>query len=341
MTKDSTALNEDGFSDSLGSLSDLLGADSPLRTTASHPTPIETATAQGKPLEVPITQVMPDPDQPRKHISEASIASIGRSIKDKGVKSPISVKPKNPQGKYLINHGERRYRGSLWAGKQTIPVFIDDSHDDYDQMIENIEREDLQPMDIAHWCQKKLDQGHKKKTIAQRLNKPATYVTYHLALLELSDHVLALYDNDIINVERTLYFLSKADALDTQATQSYCNEITESQGITVKQAEAFLKFLQTPAPTPKENPIPSPAPNRAGEGNTHNPKNKNTKTISTNTNNTDQPIILLKHGKRTATLLLERRAETGQLWAKYPDGEEATINIKDVALEAIIHDEHK
>ncbi len=104
--------------DSLGDLAGLLNEPQAANTGVAGP--------QDLPLEL----IDEDPNQPRKEdnpgFSPESIAEIGQTIKDRGVKSPISVR-ENPDapGRYLINHGARRFRGSKWAEKTTIPGFID------------------------------------------------------------------------------------------------------------------------------------------------------------------------------------------------------------------------
>lgn len=87
------------------------------------------------PQELPLDLIDEDPHQPRTAdnpgFSPESIAEIGETIKARGVKSPISVR-ENPDapGRYLINHGARRYRGSKWAHKTTIPAFIDNDYNE-------------------------------------------------------------------------------------------------------------------------------------------------------------------------------------------------------------------
>lgn len=162
--------------------------------------------ATGAPLDLLLADVMEDPAQPRTVFSEASIASLAAQIRASKVCSPISVKPKNADGKYLINHGARRYRASLLAGKLTIPGFIDATHDDYDQMEENIQREDLAPLDIARAIKKLLARGAKKGEIASKLGKPPSFITEHLALVDAPPFLQALADNKAVGL-RTLYDL--------------------------------------------------------------------------------------------------------------------------------------
>lgn len=163
----------------------------------------------GKPLELPLADVMEDPNQPRHFFSEEALHELAASIQETGVKSPISVRPA-PDGKYLINHGARRYRASLLAGKLTIPAFVDTSHDDYDKAIENIQRENLTPLEIARFIGRRVAAGDKQADIARRLGKPKSFVSEHAALLEAPDYIQVLCESGRCTDIRTLYLLLKA-----------------------------------------------------------------------------------------------------------------------------------
>jgi ParB family chromosome partitioning protein len=168
--------------------------------------------ASGRPLELSLDDIAEDPDQARGEgnpgFSAESLAELAESIgESKGVKTPISVRSKNAEGKYLINHGARRYRASKLAGVKTIQAFIDDSHDDYDQAVENIQREAFTPMEIALFIQKRERAGDDRKTIAKRLGKNKAYVTFHAALLELPPALRAVYDSGRCQDTTLLYNL--------------------------------------------------------------------------------------------------------------------------------------
>lgn len=114
---------------------------------------------QGKPLLLNIADVIEDPDQPREVFDPVALQELADAIKARGVKSPISVKSKNDDGKYIINHGARRYRASIMAGKTAIPAHIDDDHESLDQLLENELRDGLKTFETA-------------KAVARELAKP-------------------------------------------------------------------------------------------------------------------------------------------------------------------------
>jgi ParB family chromosome partitioning protein len=166
------------------------------------------AAASGKPLELALTDILEDPKNARRVYDPVKMAELTASIAEKGVKSPISVKrhPTIP-GKYLTNHGHRRCRGSKEAGKTHIPAFIDELHDDYDQVVENLQREDLTPLELAMFISSKLDEGERKSQIAQKLGKKPAMITEHLALIDPPGPILDLYRQGLLISPRTIYDL--------------------------------------------------------------------------------------------------------------------------------------
>lgn len=174
----------------------------------------------GKPLELSLAKIMEDPDQPRQFFSEEAMQSLAASIKAKGVKTPISVKTLNGADKYVINHGARRYRASILAGLRTIPAYIDETHDDWDQIIENIERENLTPMEIALFIQKRVKAGDKKADIAANLGQKASFVSEHLSLINAPGFIQDLSRSTQVGA-KTLYLMLKGYEKFPEEVQAY------------------------------------------------------------------------------------------------------------------------
>ncbi|WP_165544812.1 ParB/RepB/Spo0J family partition protein [Pasteurella multocida] len=144
-------------------------------------------------LELSLSSIIEDNEQPRIVFGEDSLNELAESIKERGVKSPISVRPHPTEpGKYIINHGARRYRASLIAGKNTIPAFIDTNYDLYDQAVENIQRENLTAREIAMLIERALKKGLSKSDIAKKLGKSNSYVSQYAGLNNLAEPVAAL-----------------------------------------------------------------------------------------------------------------------------------------------------
>ena len=145
--------------------------------------------------EVDIDLIRPNPNQPRKHFDEAALNELADSIKKHGLIMPIVVN-QMPDGKYMIIAGERRYRASKIAGKQQIPVVVreyDDRQIKEISLIENLQREDLNPIEAATAMKQLMDEYHlTQEELAERIGKSRPAVTNTLRLLSLSPEVITL-----------------------------------------------------------------------------------------------------------------------------------------------------
>jgi len=152
------------------------------------------ATSSGQPLLLSVADIDEDPDQPRREFDANALHELSETIRERGVRQPISVRP-NLQacGRWVLNFGARRLRASKLAGLATIPVFIDTTADSYDQVIENEQREGLKPLEMALFVQKRLALGDKQADIAKNLGKSRQWVTLATALIEAPDWLLQAY----------------------------------------------------------------------------------------------------------------------------------------------------
>ena len=114
----------------------------------------------GAPLQLPLELIDEDPDQPRQDFDQVTLAELTDSVKARGVLQAISVRrhPLTPD-RWMVNFGARRLRASRLAGKPTIPAYVDNAMDSYDQVIENEQRESLSPLELAMFVQKKMQTG--------------------------------------------------------------------------------------------------------------------------------------------------------------------------------------
>ena len=202
----------------------------------------------GKPLDLLISDVEEDPDQPRKEFTEEAMQDMIASIKVRGVKTPVSVRPHPTKpGKWMLNYGARRYRGSIGAGKETIPAFVDEAHDDYDQVIENIQRDDLKPMELALFIKRKLDGGDKKGVIAKRLGKDAAAITRHMALIDPPACIEEIYVTGKCVSPQTLSDLRNLHEKFPQQVEAWCGS---SEDITRNTVLVLGDTLKGKPPTP-------------------------------------------------------------------------------------------
>ncbi|UUS62531.1 MULTISPECIES: ParB/RepB/Spo0J family partition protein [unclassified Acinetobacter] len=147
-------------------------------------------------LLIDIALIEEDPLNVRTIFNELQLEQLAESIKENGVLTPISVRdnPEKP-GHYIINNGARRFRASQLAQQEKIPAFVDNQHDELNQMIDNIQREDLSIIEIAEKLKKLLAVGDlSKSALAKRAGKPPAWVSKHLNALNMPPRLKLLYD---------------------------------------------------------------------------------------------------------------------------------------------------
>ena len=152
--------------------------------------------------EIPVGELDPNPDQPRQSFDQEGIAQLADSIRDQGVLQPLLVVPASG-GRYRIIAGERRYRASRVAGLETVPCIVKDI-DVIRQMeialIENLQREDLNPMEAARGIQALMKQcGYTQEKVSTRLGKSRPAVANLLRLLSLPEEVTEMVRDGLIS----------------------------------------------------------------------------------------------------------------------------------------------
>ena len=148
----------------------------------------------GRPLLLAIALIDEDPAQPRLDFDDDALAELARTIAERGVRQPISVRPHPTQSdRWLLNFGARRLRAAKLAGRTEIPAFVDETADSYDQVIENEHRQALKPLELALFVERQLKAGQSKAEVARRLGKSGAYLTYVCALIDAPDWLLELY----------------------------------------------------------------------------------------------------------------------------------------------------
>ena len=141
----------------------------------------------GQPVEIPLDEIIEDPAQPRTNFDEAELQQLAASIARLGVIQAISVRPKNVDGKHVILFGARRYRASRLAGRDRIRAVIESAEtpDAYLQLVENIQRADLKPLEVAAFVTGRLQAGDRASSIAERLGKPKDWVSRYAAVAKM------------------------------------------------------------------------------------------------------------------------------------------------------------
>lgn len=200
-----------------------------------------------------IMEIEPNREQPRKNFDEDALLELADSIKQFGVIQPLIVQKKEKY--YEIIAGERRWRAAKLAGLKQVPVIIKD-YTDQEMMeislIENIQREDLNPIEEAMAYKRLLEEYHlKQDEVAERVSKSRTAVANSIRLLKLDKRVQQMMIDDMISAghARTLIILEDPELQYTIATKIF------DEKLSVRETEKLIKSLQNPqAAVEKEKP---------------------------------------------------------------------------------------
>lgn len=213
----------------------------------------EKAQEKGPETLVKITKVEPNHDQPRKKFDEDALQELADSIKQFGILQPLLVQ--NRKDHYEIIAGERRWRAAKLAGLKEIPVIIKDYSDQEIveiSLIENIQREDLNPIEEAQAYKRLLEEFHlKQDEVADRVAKSRTAVTNSMRLLKLCDEVQQMLIDDMITAghARALIMVENPQEQYTIAQKIF------DEKLSVRDVEKLVKDLQNPPKKkkPEEN----------------------------------------------------------------------------------------
>ncbi len=194
-------------------------------------------------LYLPISQVESHSGQPRKYFDEEALAELADSIREHGIIQPLTVR-KLSSGYYQIIAGERRWRAARLAGLSEVPAIVieaDDRKAAELAMIENLQREDLNPMEEAAGFQSLIENYHMtQEEAAQRVGKSRSAVANSLRLLGLTPSVRAMVEDGRLSAGHARTLLPLSPALMERTAETVVNS-----GLSVRQTEALVKKLQT------------------------------------------------------------------------------------------------
>jgi len=211
---------------------------------------------------LPIANLQPDPDQPRKKFGDDELQALADSIAAQGILQPILVRPSPDEGGHIIIAGERRWRAAQKAGLHEVPVLIREPSPDGSAelaLIENVQRVDLNPIEEADAYARLRDVfGRKPQEIAQSVGKSRSHIANMLRLTELPSDVRALViDGDLS--------MGHARALLTAPDATALARRVVSKGLSVRETERLA------SPRPKAEPksegaVAEKAPRRPSSG---------------------------------------------------------------------------
>ena len=193
---------------------------------------------------VKINQVEPNREQPRKEFDEDSLMELADSIKQLGILQPLVVQKRKDY--YEIIAGERRWRAAKIAGIKEVPIIIRDYTDQEIveiSLIENIQRENLNPIEEAMAYKRLLEEFHlKQDEVAERVSKSRTAVTNSMRLLKLSPRVQQMIVDDMISTGHARALL----AIDDEEQQYQLANRIFDEKLSVRETEKLVKALKNP-----------------------------------------------------------------------------------------------
>lgn len=197
--------------------------------------------------ELPINEIIPNRDQPRKTFDEAALDELAQSIKQHGVLQPLLVRP-IPSGGYQLVAGERRWRACRIAGLNKVPVVIKELTDTETMeiaIIENLQREDLNPIEEAEGLQALIDKcGYTQEEVAVSVGKSRPAIANSLRLLRLPQEVRDMTKNGDISAGHARALL----AFDNEAMMLEAAKNIVSNKMTVRDVERLAKIKETDEP---------------------------------------------------------------------------------------------
>ena len=222
--------------------------------------PVAAPPAEVNPLgsvsEVLISEIEVNPFQPRTEFDEEALAELSASIKLQGLIQPITLRRVNAHAFQLIS-GERRLRASKLAGLTQIPAYVREANDQQMlemALIENIQRENLNAIEVALSFQRMIEECNlKQEELGERVSKNRSTVTNYLRLLKLPPTIQASIRDGLISMghAKAIINISNADS------QLYLHQLIIEQGLSVRKVEELARQLQHP-PQKKEGKKPEP-----------------------------------------------------------------------------------
>ncbi len=198
-------------------------------------------------LNVPLQNIRPNPHQPRKEFDEERLEELAGSIREHGLIQPITVRYIGEKRFELIS-GERRLRASKQAGIKKIPAYIREANDEEVisfALVENIQREDLNPVEVAHGYQRLIDElNFTQAQVAEKVGKSRTTVTNMLRLLQLPPFIQAALRDQTISTGHARAIIN----IDNKEQQKQVFEKVLERNYSVRQTEQAVRALNKNQP---------------------------------------------------------------------------------------------
>ncbi len=213
----------------------------------------------GSIAEIPLDQILANPDQPRTIFDQEALEELAVSIRELGIIQPITVR-KTQDDKFQIISGERRYRAARIAGLEAIPAYLRLAEDQEVlemALVENIQREELDPIEIALSYQRLIDECQlTQEAMSERVGKKRSTITNYLRLLKLQPLIQAGLRDKMISMGHARALINVAD--DDQQVDIYHNAIKKE--LSVRQVEDVVRKLKDDQASSGKKTTSSPLP---------------------------------------------------------------------------------
>lgn len=234
-----------------GMIPDVVGAEKAKKENTAVPASMTDEKSGEAPTIVKITKVEPNREQPRKNFDEDALQELSDSIKQYGLLQPILVQDRKDY--YEIIAGERRWRAAKMAGLKEVPVIIRNYTEQEIveiSLIENIQREDLNPIEEAQAYKRLLTEFNlKQDEVAERVSKSRAAVTNSIRLLKLSEEVQNMVVEEMISTGHARALLAVEDAKE----QYELAQRIFDEKLSVRDVEKLVKNLHKPAKPKKKD----------------------------------------------------------------------------------------
>lgn len=202
--------------------------------------------------EIDVADIIPNPTQPRKQFDEEALDELADSIRQLGVIQPVTVK-KSDHGKYILISGERRWRAAQRADLKTLPAYVrevDDENLHAMALVENIQRQDLNAIEIALGLQRLIDECHlTQDALSEKVGKKRSSISNYLRLLKLPDEVQLALKEGLISMGH-----AKAIAGAPADQQLRLLKRCIKKGLSVRQIEELVRQLTEASAKEAQNP---------------------------------------------------------------------------------------
>ncbi|MGI8600129.1 MAG: ParB/RepB/Spo0J family partition protein [Chitinophagaceae bacterium] len=246
--------NKDALGKGIRSL--LQSIDSDLKTPAGNINPSLVQEATGA-MRIPLENIEPNPKQPRKDFDEEALQELAASLKLHDMIQPVTIS-KLHGNKYRLISGERRLRAAKLAGLKDVPAYVRQANDQdllELALLENLQREDLNAMEIALSYKRMMDElNHTQEQVAERMGKDRSTVTNYIRLLRLPPDIQVAVRHGEISMGHARALIN----VDTIDKQLFIFDEIKAKGLSVRQTENLVRNLykETEEKKPLNNLLP-------------------------------------------------------------------------------------